>query len=242
MSVVEFAERFHNEMVPLTNTISYFSAAPLGEEEIKDYLDDPLAALPPLVRQALPKISILLVPYLEKPNGSGSGTGMVAFDPPPERLADLAAHWSTPNGVFLAFSTKGQDVGEYHYRFYRTVAEVFADKWSAKVQSRYFTLLREEFGAKAHGEVDEQSWRLKQTLLRRQTNVRRETKLFRDYASQSFVDTLTLYLHGICCDIDIETGPRQLPSCYLRRRLMALIELFPPPEGYAVFPEGLTEA
>jgi hypothetical protein len=53
------------------------------------------------------------------------------------------------------------------------------------------------------------------------------------------VDTLTLYLHGICCDIDVDTGPRQLPSRFMRRRLMLLEELFPPPKGYAVFPEQL---
>ena len=47
-------------------------------------------------------------------------------------------------------------------------------------------------------------------------------KAFRAYARQSFIDTLTLYLHGICCDIDVDTGPRQLPSRYLRKRLLLL--------------------
>jgi len=65
------------------------------------------------------------------------------------------------------------------------------------------------------------------------------TKTFRTYSRQSFVDTLTLYLHGICCDIDVDTGPRQLPSRYLRKRLLVLQELFPAPQGYAVFPEQL---
>jgi hypothetical protein len=78
---------------------------------------------------------------------------------------------------------------------------------------------------------------MKQALLRRETNARKETKVFRDYARQSFIDTLTLYLHGICCDIDVETGPRQLPSRYLRKRLNVLHDLYPPPSGYAVFPE-----
>jgi len=41
---------------------------------------------------------------------------------------------------------------------------------------------------------------------RRQTNVRKETNCFGEYARQSFEDTLTLYLHGTCCDIDVETG------------------------------------
>ena len=76
-----------------------------------------------------------------------------------------------------------------------------------------------------------------EALLRRQVNLSKDTKAFRDYVKQAFVDTLTLYLHGICCDIDVDTGPRQLPSRYLRKRLQTLRDMFPPPEGYAVFPE-----
>ena len=52
---------------------------------------------------------------------------------------------------------------------------------------------------------------------------------------------MTLYLHGICCDIDVETGPRQLPSRYLRKRLQLLRSQYPPPDGYAVFPEEVKE-
>jgi hypothetical protein len=89
--------------------------------------------------------------------------------------------------------------------------------------------------------VDQEGWRLKESLMRRQTNLRRETKLFREYARQAFVDTLTLYLHGICCDIDVEPGPRQLPSRHLRKRLTLLQSLYPPPTGSAVFPEEITE-
>ena len=48
--------------------------------------------------------------------------------------------------------------------------------------------IREELNAEVHGEVDEKSWHLKQALLRRQTNVRKETKLFREYARQAFED------------------------------------------------------
>ncbi len=98
-------------------------------------------------------------------------------------------------------------------------------------------MIREELTASVHGEVDDDSWQAKQTLLRRQSNIKRETLLFEEYVRQSFIDTLTLYLHGICCDIDVETGPRQLPSRYLRRRLNILKALYPPPSGYAVFPE-----
>src|SRR4249920_3227465 len=73
LSVTQFAERFRGEMIPLSNTFSYFCASvPLSEEDLKEYLEEPVAALPPGVAAALPKISILLVPYLERSNGAGA--------------------------------------------------------------------------------------------------------------------------------------------------------------------------
>jgi hypothetical protein len=139
----------------------------------------------------------------------------------------------------LALGTKEVEVADYHYQLYNALAALVAERWPQNVQERFFRAIREELSAEVHGEVDERSWHLKQSLLRRQTNVRKETKLFREYARQAFEDTLTLYLHGTCCDIDVETGPRQMPSRYLRRRLELLVSLFPPPEGYAVLPEQL---
>jgi hypothetical protein len=141
--------------------------------------------------------------------------------------------------VILAVGVKEIEVADYHYQLYGALSALVAERWSRDVQERFFRAIREELSADVHGEIDERSWHLKQALQRRQTNVRKETKLFRDYARQAFEDTLTLYLHGTCCDIDVETGPRQMPSRYLRRRLELLISLFPPPEGYAVLPEQL---
>ena len=134
---------------------------------------------------------------------------------------------------------KEQEVADYHYRFYHLLAALVADQWGDVVRRQYSLLVREEINSSVHGEVDDESWRLKQALLRRQSTVQRDTKVFREYARQSFIDTLTLFMHGICCDIDVETGPRQLPSRYLRKRLQLLQSLYPPPEGYAVFPDEL---
>ena len=70
LSVTQFAERFRGEMIPLSNTFSYFCASvPMSEEDLKEYLEEPVAALPPTIARALPKISILLVPYLERGDG-----------------------------------------------------------------------------------------------------------------------------------------------------------------------------
>jgi hypothetical protein len=244
LSVTQFAERFRGEMIPLSNTFSYFCASvPMSEEDLKEYLEEPVAALPPTIARALPKISILLVPYLERGDGhekrktAPPAADYVSIERPPEGRLSPYTQLKLGEETVLAFGLKDQEVAEYHYRFYHLLATLMADHWSDDVETRYIRVLRDELSADVHGEVDEPSWRLKQAM-RRSQNVR-NGKAFREYARQSFADTLTLYLHGICCDIDVDTGPRQLPSRYLRKRLLLLEELFAPPPGYAVFPEQL---
>lgn len=250
VSVGQFAERFRGEVIPLSNTFGYFCASlPMSEEVLKEYLEEPIAALPPSLAALLPHISILLVPYLERCGERGSGakrkarTGLekvgdfVVAERPADGRQSWASQVSFENETVLVFALKEQDVAEYHYRLYRRLAALIADKWSPEASASYKTMLRDELAASVHGEVDDDSWQAKQTLLRRQSNVKRESPSFADYVRQSFIDTLTLYLHGICCDIDVETGPRQLPSRYLRKRLNLLKTLYPPPSGYAVFPD-----
>jgi hypothetical protein len=237
LTVDDLAARFRGQMIPLTARFSYFSTVPVGEDEIKQYLHDPIGAISPALVASLPQVGIVLAPFLER--GSGKEGDAVRFERPAESrylgycrrdLADLTV---------LVLGIKDGDVAEYHYRLYNALAALAADRWSPDVQEQFFRTLREELSAEVHGEVDEKGWHLKQALVRRQTNVRKETKMFRDYARQAFEDTLTLYLHGTCCDIDVEAGPRQMPSRYLRRRLELLVSLFPPPDGYAVLPEQL---
>jgi hypothetical protein len=244
LSVTQFAERFRGEMIPLSNTFSYFCASvPMSEEDLMEYLEEPVASLPPAIAGALPKISILLVPYLERGDGhekrktAPPAADYLSIERPPEGRLSPYTHLKLGDETVLPFALKDQEVAEYHYRFYHLLATLMADHWTDDVETRYIRILRDELSADVHGEVDEPSWRLKQAM-RRSQNVR-NGKAFREYARQSFADTLTLYLHGICCDIDVDTGPRQLPSRNLRKRLMLLEELFPPPQGYAVFPEQL---
>ena len=236
LTVDELAERFRAELVPLTNKFSYFSTVPLAEEDVRQYLTDPIAAISPQIAALLPAVGFLLAPYLEKNNGKGD---TVTFERPADQRYVPSARREMEGLTIVALGIKEIEVADYHYRFYNALAEVVAEHWPEEAQDRFYRTIREELSAEIHGEVDEKSWHLKQALLRRQTNVRRETKLFREYAKQAFEDTLTLYLHGTCCDIDVETGPRQMPSRYLRRRLELLIALFPPPSGYAVLPEQL---
>jgi hypothetical protein len=237
VTVEDLAIRFRGELIPLTAKFSYFCTMPIAEEDLRQYLNDPIAAVSPAVVAIIPPIGLLLAPFLEK--GNGKDHDSVTFEQPVEGRQVHSSRHDLAGLTVLALGVKDIEVADYHHYFYSALAAIVADHWPQEAQERYYRTLREELSAEVHGEVDERSWHLKQSLLRRQTNVRKETKLFREYARQSFVDTMTLYLHGACCDIDVETGPRQMPSRYLRRRLELLISLFPPPEGYAVLPEQL---
>jgi hypothetical protein len=248
VSVGQFAERFKGEVIPLSNTFGYFCASvPMTEEVVKEYLEEPVAALPPTLARTMPRISILLVPYLERSGERSNGkrkrltadrsAEFVVAERPAHGKQSWASQVSFENETVLFFALKEQDVAEYHYRLYRKLAAIVAESWSREARDAFKTVIREELIGMVHGEVDDDSWQAKQALMRRQSNISRESPLFNEYVKQSFIDTLTLYLHGICCDIDVETGPRQLPSRYLRKRLNLLKRLYPPPGSYAVFPE-----
>jgi hypothetical protein len=240
-TIEQFAERFRREMVPLGNRISYFFIGlPLGEEDLKEYVEEPIGALPPSIAAKLPKLSICLVPYIERVNGKESSR-IISLAKPAEHKQALSARLAGKDDTMLVFAVEGREVADYHYRLYREIAEMLVGSLPPDVEAKYFGQLREELSGHVHGEVDQESWRLKQALTHRGGNAKRETKAFREYAMVSFVDTMTLYMHGICCDIDVDTGPRQLPSRYLRKRLMLLKEFYPPPANYAVFPEDLQD-
>lgn len=241
LSLKQFAERFRGEMIPLGNRFCYFAAAvSLSADDLAEYLHEPVAALPPSIAAMLPPIEILLVPYLAKQTEGAKRKidVMVATERPDDAAAQPVVTVMNGGGAVLAFAVKDTEVADYHYRFYRAIAELITDAPGGMPEG-FVSLLRGEFEARAHGEIDDLSWRLKQELEERDLNASKPTKRFKDYARQSFVDTLTLYLHGICCDIDVDPGPRQLASRLIRKRLVLLRETYPPPEGYAVLPEDV---
>lgn len=244
LNVGQFAERHRREMIPLTKNFSYYCASlPLTEEDIREYLREPIASLPPFIAEELPKISILLVPYLEKPEGKPgkSATELVRMDKPSVNRTSWSTRVVSKGEAVLVFALKDQEIADYHYRFFQLLASLTAEHWTEEQRRAYTAIVRQEISQGVHGEVDERGWQLKMALTRRNGGGATENKAFREYVKQSFIDTLTLYLHGICCDIDVETGPRQIPSRFLRRRLQWMRATFPPPQGYAVFPEDLRE-
>jgi hypothetical protein len=228
--VRDLAARFRDDLLPLNQQVSYlFLAAQPTEEERKEFLEDPVAALPPKVTALLPRLQLLFVPFLERGaarrNGhaSAGSPDLVSLVRPAKPVTH--ARVSFADSEALLFSFEDRDVGEHHYRFFQAIATMLSERLPDDFVKSYLSLVRGELRANVHGEVDDASWEKKKAL--------------RDYVTQSFIDTATLYLHGICCDLDVETGPRQLASRHLRKRLEMLEAAFPPPAGYAVFPEEL---
>ena len=62
MTVEELAKRFRGQLIPLTSKFSYFSTIPMAEDDLRQYLNDPIAALSPAVVQILPKMGVILAP------------------------------------------------------------------------------------------------------------------------------------------------------------------------------------
>jgi hypothetical protein len=238
--VLDFVEQFRGETIPLSNAFSYFFlAAKPTEDDMKEFVDEPIAALPPAVAALLPRVHLFFVPFLEHKNGGRrQSIDQISLGRPEKGLA--VSRISTPDQESWVFPFADRDTGEHHYRFYQTAATMAAER-SPDVEKGYLAIVRHELRSNTHGEVDEPSWERKIALLERQSLFHGSNKALRDYARQSLIDTLTLYLHGICCDLDVETGPRQLASRHLRKRLEFLELAFPPPKGYAVFPEELKE-
>ena len=237
-TVDEIARSLRSQMTPINSRFSFFPILPVGEEDLREYVHDPIAALPKGISELLPPSGIVLAPYLERPVGRGYPS--VVYEKPPESKLIFATRVDGENFATFFFTVKDEQVSDYHYFLYEALSAVVAQRASEEVSSEWLGLIRSEIEAQVHGEVDERSWRLKQAVLRRPVPARTTGKPFREYATRAFEDTLTLYLHGVCCDIDVDPGPRQLPSRYIRKRLELLRRMFPPPEGYAVFPEDLS--
>src|SRR5260370_37299135 len=186
LTVADLATRFRGDMIPLTGKFSYFSLLPIAEEDLRQYLNDPIAAISPAIVAGLPRMAIILAPYVEK--GNGKSVDCAAFERPVESRHIPSARVEQTGLLALLLGIKDIEVADYHYQFYNALAGVVAERWPQDTQERFFRAIREELRAEVHGEVDAKSWDLKQALLRGPTNGRKEREVFREEAPQAFED------------------------------------------------------
>lgn len=235
--VKSFAADANGQMIPVSGSLSYCSVTPQEDVDLQRMIHDPASATPPVIASILPHLRIVLAAYLEKPHGKSAGGPLLAFKKPAETRRIFSTHVQEAGKDYIFLASKDEDVADYHDALYYELATLVVDRADEELTGQFYGLLREELRNSVRGEVDDESWKLKDQLLSRQADPAKNTKTFRTYAREAMIDTLTLYLHGLCCDLDVEAGPRQLPSRYLRRRLELLRGLFPPPTGIAVFPD-----
>ena len=101
----------------------------MADDDLRQYLNDPIAAISPAIVAALPKMGILLAPYLEK--GNGKEADSVTFERPPEHRYIPSSRHELGDMTMLALGIKEIEVADYHYQFYSALAAIMADRWSA---------------------------------------------------------------------------------------------------------------
>ena len=227
-------------LVRYNDQFSYvFSGVKLHEEDLKDFLEEPITALPPKALELIAPVQLFFVPYLEQiPNEiKGKPAALrVATKRPADGAYGFAAGFARAPGHALFLAAQESNLNDYHYYFFRSIAAMVTERMPPASQDAYIELLAAEIKQQVHGEMDEASWRMKQDYLETNGSKKKLGKGFFEYARQSMIDTMTLYLHGICCDIDVDPGPRQLASRSIRKRLEFLQDVCPPPEGMRALP------
>lgn len=244
MSLAEFVALCGDAMIPLSESLAYFSVNQLDKKDEDHLIHDPTSAFPPALAKMIPKLRLVLVPYLEADPDAGEGAqrSRISLEAPPSDAKSPAAFEACngENYLFLAVQEKGSF--DAHAALFRTLARRIIAVAGDDFTEPFFRLLDAELEAGAHGEVHDDSWLLKKELLGLGTDGESKAELFARYRLQSLEDTLTLYLHGLCCDLDLEASPKQLASQHIRKRLLLLKERLPPPDGIALFPEDLRPA
>lgn len=239
ISVESFARHCNGQMIPIDGSLNYFSVIPLEDADLQRLVYDPAATVPPRAHEIVPKLNLVVVGYLEKPPKDKDAEGpLVVFKRPPAAKQMYSAVVERAGASYLFVAVKDEDVADCHDSFYQELASLIVAHADAATVDKYAGLLREELKAEVRGEIEDRSWRMKEKVLHK-PSASRVSKVFEEYVRESMIDMLTLYLHGLCCDIDVEAGPRQLPSGRIRKRLELLRTLLPPPKGVAVFPEEL---
>src|SRR5580698_4193769 len=113
-AVEELTARLRSDLIPVTTKFSYFCLLPIAEEDLRQYLNDPIAAISPAIADILPRMGLLLAPYLEK--GDGKEKDSVVFEHPTEPHRIMSSRCDLDGMTVLALGAKDVEVADYHYQ------------------------------------------------------------------------------------------------------------------------------
>lgn len=239
MPTEAFVAECSEVLIPVNEHVSYFSVEPLDEKERQRLVFDPVRALPPKVLSLVPNLRLVLVPFLAAdPDHEGeAGAVRIRFTEPSAEERWFSDFQSTETEHYIFLATRNDNYFDAHILLYQALAARIIESSGGEIQAVFNILLDTELRRNAHGEVNEYAWLRKKDLLSLTADAEDKQKYLDEYRSAALADTLTLYLHGLCCDIDLDNGPKQLASKHIRMRLGVLKDLLPPPEGVPLFPE-----
>lgn len=241
LTTAEFVTQCRDTMIPLAGSLAYFSIIPIDDKETERLVFDPASAFPPRLSEIIPNLRLILVPFLEfgSQDGNGDQGYSIVFQRPPDDRKCLSAFDASNGDNYLFLAIRDEGLFDAHVLLYRSLASKLISLGGSGFAKRFYAMLDDELARGARGEVFESAWRLKNEVLSYTGDSSGKADVLARYRRQALEDTLTLYLHGLCCDIDVDAGPKQLPSKLIRNRLMLLRSQLPPPEGVALFPEEL---
>lgn len=241
MPTEAFVAECSEVLIPVNEHVSYFSVEPLDEKDRQRLVFDPIRALPPRVLTMVPNLRLVLVPFLAAdPDDEGeAGAVRIRFTEPPADERWFSDYQSTETEHYIFLATRNDEYYDAHILFYQALAARIVEGSGGEIQAVFNIVLDTELRRNAHGEINEYSWLRKKDLLSLAADAEDRQKYLDEYRSAALADTLTLYLHGLCCDIDLNNGPKQLASKHIRMRLGVLKDLLPPPKGVPLFPDDV---
>lgn len=237
----EFVASCHDVLIPINEHVSYFSVEPLDEKERQRLVFDPISALPPKVLSLVPNLRLVLVPFLaaEANAEKDPSTVRISFSEPPANKRWFSDFHETEAEHYIFVATRSDNYFDSHVLFYQALVSRIVERADGQLSEMFNLLLDTELKKNAHGEINEFAWLWKKDLLALAADAADRQSYVDAYRAAALSDTLVLYLHGLCCDIDLDNGPKQLASRYIRLRLQLLRDFLPPPEGVALFPDEL---
>ena len=242
LGTAEFIAQCRDVLIPIPGTtLAYFSAIPLDTPDQDHLINDPITAFPPGLSTIIPNLRLVYVPYLEltEPASKDAPNVVISFQQPPQEIRRLSAFETVGEEAYLFVSAGFGEDTDIHDVLFGALAQQIVSSSNAAFVAPFHKLVATELRNRVHGEVGDIAWDLKKSLLGLQSDEQKRSDLLKSYLNQALRDTVALYLHGLCCDIDLRANPKQLASKYIRKRLLVIKDHLPPPEGVGLFPSDL---
>jgi hypothetical protein len=210
------------------------SALLLTPSEERIMVREPAQAVPSAIAKRLGVLRVLVVPYV----GCFKSGDAVCFSKPEDE--SHTAVWVDGDGrTDLVLASKELDAHDTGFEFLASIAQLLVPKLSSQELDRYRQLLEDELNRAVRGEIDKEALEAKESYLKLADSASRKPEQFSQYVNASAVSTLAEYMHGLWHDVQIRVGLEHLPVPELRRRMIALAEMFPPNPGYGLFAREL---